>query len=154
VRASSAKSRVRAGLEHLVIFCTFCRKSLFRLANVRSPTVGKHHGLFEWPLRWCNSTRVPHLELFFKISCNPHLNANHEQCSNAASMRPCSPRLTELTSMNRRVLVIEKHPPVCWESFCGHPLEAITTDGPPKIGPILKSIRKKMCILRPFFCRA
>jgi hypothetical protein len=69
-------------------------------------------------------------------------------------MRPCSPRLTELTCMNWRVLVIEKHPPVCQESFWGHPLGTIATDGPPKFGPILKSIRRKMCILRPIFCRA
>jgi hypothetical protein len=56
--------------------------------------------------------------------------------------------------MNWRILVIEKHPQVCWESFCGYPLKTITIDGPPKIGPILKSIRKKMSILRPFFLRA
>jgi hypothetical protein len=52
--------------------------------------------------------------------------------------------------VNWRVLVIEKHPPVCRESFWGHPLATIATDGPPKFGPILKSIRKKMSILRPF----
>ena len=69
-------------------------------------------------------------------------------------MRPCSPRLTEVTCMDWRVLVIEKHPTVCRESFWGHPLETIATDGPSKFGPILKSIRKKMSILRPFFCRA
>jgi hypothetical protein len=66
---------------------------------------------------------IPHVcgnkNYYFKISRNPHSNANHEQCSNAAFMRPCSPRLTELTCMNWRVLVIEKHPPVCRESFWG-----------------------------------
>jgi hypothetical protein len=53
-----------------------------------------------------------------------------------------------------RVLVIEKHPLVCRDSFWGHPLKTITTDGLPKFGPILKSIRKKMSILRLFSCRA
>jgi hypothetical protein len=36
-----------------------------------------------------------------------------------------------------QILVIEKHLTVCWENFCGDPLETITTDGPPKIGPII-----------------
>jgi hypothetical protein len=46
--------------------------------------------------------------------------------------------------------IIENHPPVCPESFCGHPLGTITTDGPPKIGPILKSSQKKVSIYAHF----
>jgi hypothetical protein len=48
----------------------------------------------------------------------------------------------KLTCMNWRVLVIKKHPLLYRESFWEHPLGTITTDGPPKFGPILKSIPK------------
>jgi hypothetical protein len=53
--------------------------------------------------------------------------------------------------MNWRARVIEKHPPVCRESFWGHPLGTITTNGPPKFDPILKSIRKNFEHFTPIF---
>jgi hypothetical protein len=71
---------------------------------------------------------------------NPHLNANYEQCSNAAMLATThGTHVHEIGS----TCEIEKHPLVCWESFWGHPLGTITTDGPPKFGPILKSIQPK-----------
>jgi hypothetical protein len=53
--------------------------------------------------------------------------------------------------MNWRVLMIEKHPPVCRESFWGHPLGTITTDGPLTFGPNFKIHPERKDHLKPIF---
>jgi hypothetical protein len=47
-----------------------------------------------------------------------------------------------------------KAPPGLSGKLLGTSFGNHATDGPPKFGPILKFIRKKVSILRPFFCRA